>query len=481
MDDEQISELERKELENLGLYSDDEEENNTNNNNIDTNQNNNINKKKKEEKTISIFKSTDFNDFPKSDLSLNIKENNTNNNKNTNSNTTKFSKNKINIKINNNKNRIENNKVDEIKNEEIEEDTDEEKENSINSIKELDDIDNEINLEEQLKKEYEGDYFKDNEKIKEDISDTELFSMSKENIIQYKNYQILKLKTIIKNLKQEKDVLIQNYKQTTDNLLKHIKELEFKGTGERPVTAKIIHKISSSNNNDIEKTNDKNNNKKIDIINKDKERCPNCGKKIKNNLMEHSLECMRKKYKCIYCNELMNVEDKEKHNNLFSDKIMLYKNIINKNTENVIKILKHYFPINEIILDDITGDYFIHLIIKNDIFNVIKKYDNVIDVNLENKQKETPLFLAVNKNDINIVKELVCKGADIKKRNKGDMSPLMICCKNNLQTIAEFLIKKGADVNEKNILGDTPVKLAQSNGNEELALKLIKLYKAEIN
>ena len=352
----------------------------------------------------------------------------------------------------------------------LEEDTDEEKSISNNSIKDIDDIDNEINLEEQLKKEYEGDYFKDNEKIKGEISDTELFSMSKENIIQYKNYQILKLKTVIKNLKQEKEALIQNYKQTTDNLLKHIKELEFKGTGERPVTAKIIHKISSNNQNDEKKTG------------VDKDKCPNCGKKIKNNLlMEHSLECMRKKYRCIYCNDLMNVEDKIKHNNLFSDKTLMYKNIINKNSEYVIKALKHYFPINEIILDEKTGDYFIHLIIKNNIFNVIKKYDNVIDVNLENKQKETPLFLAVNKNDINIVKELICKGADIKKRNKSDMSPLMLCCKNNYQTIAEFLIKKGADVNEKNILGDTPLKLAQSNGNEELALKLIKIYKADIN
>ena len=459
---EKISELERKELENLGFYSDEEEEN-INDNNINNNKVNN-------NKTISIFKSTDFNDFPKAELKENKHENKSiNNNK-----TSKkyFDKNKLNIKINNKK--IEDNKIDERKNEEmIEEDTDEENNNSINnnnSIKEFDDVDDEINLEEQLKKEYEGDYFKDNEKIKGEISDTELFSMSKENIIQYKNYQILKLKTVIKNLKQEKEALIQNYKQTTDNLLKHIKELEFKGTGERPVTAKIIHKISSNNQNDEKKTG------------VDKDKCPNCGKKIKNNLlMEHSLECMRKKYRCIYCNDLMNVEDKIKHNNLFSDKALMYKNIINKNSEYVIKALKHYFPINEIILDEKTGDYFIHLIIKNNIFNVIKKYDNVIDVNLENKQKETPLFLAVNKNDINIVKELICKGADIKKRNKSDMSPLMLCCKNNYQTIAEFLIKKGADVNEKNILGDTPLKLAQSNGNEELALKLIKIYKADIN
>ena len=462
---ETISDLERKELENLGFYSD-EEDNNINDNNINVNtkdiinQNNNNNNNKN--KTVSIFKSTDFNDFPKSDL----KENNNINNININNNKHFIKKN---IKIN--KNKIEDNKIDEIKNEEmLEEDTDEEKSISNNSIKDIDDIDNEINLEEQLKKEYEGDYFKDNEKIKGEISDTELFSMSKENIIQYKNYQILKLKTVIKNLKQEKEALIQNYKQTTDNLLKHIKELEFKGTGERPVTAKIIHKISSNNQNDEKKTG------------VDKDKCPNCGKKIKNNLlMEHSLECMRKKYRCIYCNDLMNVEDKIKHNNLFSDKALMYKNIINKNSEYVIKALKHYFPINEIILDEKTGDYFIHLIIKNNIFNVIKKYDNVIDVNLENKQKETPLFLAVNKNDINILKELICKGADIKKRNKSDMSPLMLCCKNNYQTIAEFLIKKGADVNEKNILGDTPVKLAQSNGNEELALKLIKIYKADIN
>ena len=459
--DKQITELERKELENLGLYSDEEEDNINNNKNL----------KKKDEKQISIFKSTDFNDFPKFDPETKIKEENNNINNN------KFLvKNKINVKINNKNNKIENNKIDERKNNEIIEE--EENIEEENLIKDFDDIDNEINLAEQLKQEYEGDYFKDKEKIKEDISDTELFSMSKENIIQYKNYQILKLKTIIKNLKQEKEVLIQNYKQTTDNLLKHIKELEFKGTGERPVTAKIIHKISS-NNNDVEKNSEKN--MGIGDNPNEKGLCPNCGKKIKNNFMEHSLECMRKKYRCIYCNELMNVEDKEKHNRLFGDKALIYKNIINKNCEFIIKALKHYFPINEVILDEKTGDYFIHLIIKYNIFNVIKKYDNIINVNLENKQKETPLFLAVNKNDINIVKELVCKGADIKKRNKADMSPLMICCKNNFQSIAEFLIKKGADVNEKNILGDTPVKLAQSNGNEELALKLIKIYKAEIN
>ena len=430
--DENISELEKKELEKFDSFLDDEDKDKVKDFLNDESEKNKI--KTNKNINVTIFKSIDFNDFPKTKLEK------TNNNQK-----------KIEININLNKKKIEDDDL-------LEE-------------KEYDDLDNEINLEEQLKKEYEGDDNKDNEKINEDISDNELMSMSKENIIQYKNYQILKLKTVIKNLRQEKESLIANYKQTTDNLLKHIKELEFKGTGERPMTAKIVNKIvsSSASTSDMK-------NKVVE-----NERCPNCGKIIKNNFMEHSLECIRKKYKCIYCNELMNIEEKEKHNESFYDKKKLYESIINRNNDYIIKALKHDFPINDTVLDDKTGDYFIHLIIKYKNFGIIKKYDNTLNVNLENKQKETPLFMAIDNEDINSIKELLFLGADIKKRNKSDLSPLMLCCKKNYQNIAELLIIKGANVNEKNILGDTPVKIAQLNGNEELALKLIKLYKAEIN
>ena len=114
-------------------------------------------------------------------------------------------------------------------------------------------------------------------------------SMSKENIIQYKNYQILKLKTVIKTLRQEKESLIDNYKQTTDNLLKHIKELEFRGTGERPMTAKIVIKIvsSSSSSSSSSSTSISASDMKNKVV--ENERCPNCVKIIKNNFMEYSL------------------------------------------------------------------------------------------------------------------------------------------------------------------------------------------------
>ena len=450
--EEKITELEKKELEKLSSFLDDEDNELLDNNQKDDNNLPNQNK------TMSIFKSTDFNDFPSDNNKIIPNQKNL-------TNKIKYENNKFNI------NEIEEEKDSNINLNKIHEDLineDEDEENEENNNIKDDDLDNEINLEEQLKKEYEGDEFLNDEKINEDISDNELLSMTKENIIQYKNYQIIKLKAIIKGLREEKESLIENYKKTTDNLLKHIKELEYKGTGERPMTAKIIHKIASKN--EIDKSNEEN-----------KERCPNCGKIIKNNYMEHSLECMRKKYKCIYCNELMNIEDKNKHNESFYNKKKLYESIKNKNNDYIIKALKHNFPINETVLDDIEGDYFIHLIIKYNIFNVIKNYENKINVNLKNKEKETALFLAINNEDINLVKELLYRGADVNKRNKGDMSPLMLCCKKNYQNIAELLIKKGANVNEKNILGDTPVKIAQINGNEELALKLIKIYKAEIN
>ena len=444
--DEEVSELERKELEKLSSYLDDEEE--------DTetiSRNNNI-PKKNQNKNISIFKSTDFNDFPKENQQS--------------SNSKIIPK----VTITNSKNNDNLKKIPEENNINLEYD---ENISSNNNFLKDDDIDNEIDLENQLKKEYENDSEENDNKInQEDISDNELLSMPKENIIQYKNYQILKLKTLVKNLRHEKESLIENYKQTTDNLLKHIKELEFKGTGERPMTAKIIHKIASGSVSDISKNSGQEN---------CNEKCPNCGLVIKSNFMEHSLECIRKKYKCVYCNLLLNIEEKNKHNELFYDKEKFFQAIFKKNTEYVIKVLRHNFPINNIIIDEKTGDYFIHLIIKNDIFSVVKECDNIINVNVENKQKETPLFIAINKRDIAIVKELLRRGADLKHRNKADLSPLMLCCKNNYQNIAELLIKKGAAVNEKNILGETPVKIAQLNGNEELALKLIKQYKAEIS
>ena len=53
--------------------------------------------------------------------------------------------------------------------------------NEEHNIKDYD-LDSEINLEEQLKKEYEGKEFLDNKNINEDISDNELMSTMQKRI-----------------------------------------------------------------------------------------------------------------------------------------------------------------------------------------------------------------------------------------------------------------------------------------------------------
>ena len=81
------------------------------------------------------------------------------------------------------------------------------------------------------------------------ISDDDLLSKSKLEIIQYKNKQITELKNIIINNEHEKDSLIDNYKDTINKLLERIKELETKSIGTRPQTATIAKRIQQSSSN----------------------------------------------------------------------------------------------------------------------------------------------------------------------------------------------------------------------------------------
>ena len=90
------------------------------------------------------------------------------------------------------------------------------------------------------------------------------------------------------------------------------------------------------------------------------------------------------------------------------------------------------------------------------------------------------MFVHGTKNDLLSMKILLDKGADVSLRNKSDSSPLMISCKIGSLNIMKELLNHGANVNEKNILGDTPLKIAQMNGNSELAMVLMKEYKAKI-
>lgn len=81
----------------------------------------------------------------------------------------------------------------------------------------------------------------------EEKKDEEIITLDKQDIIDFKNYQIQKLKAYIASLEKEKEDLIENYRNTTNTLLDRIKDLESKNIGARPETAFIIDKMQGKN------------------------------------------------------------------------------------------------------------------------------------------------------------------------------------------------------------------------------------------
>ena len=84
--------------------------------------------------------------------------------------------------------------------------------------------------EKMLEKDIESQcVYVDKLEIVNEFTDEELRSTkSVDEVIEYKNTQIIKLKAYIASLEQEKQDLINNYKKTTDQLLDKVKEYEYK-------------------------------------------------------------------------------------------------------------------------------------------------------------------------------------------------------------------------------------------------------------
>ena len=313
-------------------------------------------------------------------------------------------------------------------------------------------------LEEELEK--SSSVYVNNFELKNDKSDDDLLTMTKEEIITYKNIQISQLKSYIASLEKEKEDLISNFKQTTDTLIEKIKQLEYNTLGTRPQTAYILKDMSNNeknnnkinnNNNNINDNNINDNNEDVVINFRNKfQRCPNCTKEFEiSEFIEHSLQCLRKIYRCTKCNKTMPINEKETHFNNFQNKSKMIK-AIQENDENYFKeAIKHGFKVNTNILEENSSNTLLIIIFINNKINLFKLLFNYCEENI-----------------------------DIDIRNKSDLTPLMICCKNNFIELSREIIKKGGNVNAKNILGDTPLRIAQMNNNEKLSLMLINEYKA---
>jgi len=339
---------------------------------------------------------------------------------------------------------------------------------NINFIENEEEDDFAKQLEADLEK--ESNIYINNFELKSEKSDEELIKMSKEEIITYKNIQISQLRSYINSLEKEKEDLINNFKITTDTLIEKIKQIEFNCQGIRPQTAHIIKDINENKNRnsklnkkkdlfyDEEKLNDIDLDKNIinidNITNPTNEfqRCPNCTKEFSiSEYIEHSLQCLRKIFRCQKCNKMMPISEKETHLNNYQNKSKLINAIKSNDEEYFKEAIRHGFKVNTNILEENSGNNLLSIIAINNKLNFFRL-----------------LYLFSDEPD----------KIDINFRNKCDLTPLMICCKNNHIDLCKEIIKKGGDVNAKNILGDTPLRIAQMNNNEKLSLILINEFKA---
>jgi ankyrin repeat protein len=82
------------------------------------------------------------------------------------------------------------------------------------------------------------------------------------------------------------------------------------------------------------------------------------------------------------------------------------------------------------------------------------------DVNVQDKDGYTPLFLATRSGHIPIIKALINRGANVNAQNKLGNTPLYEAVRRANLPIVKLLYSKGADFDVQNIYGWTPLHLA---------------------
>lgn len=346
------------------------------------------------------------------------------------------------------------------------------------------DLEYEKILEKEIESNCTFNKYIDKLELRNDFTDEELISQkTKEEIISYKNEQLTKLKAFIASLEQEKEDLINSFKNTTNALLDKIKDLELKLNNnnpmnennpiyiERPKTAMIVKDLLENEDN---KNIDKNK----------KQRCPNCQKEIlESEFIAHSLTCLRHTFKCKKCGELINDAIIKEHINNWLKPEKILKSINENNLEEFILILEHGLK-DDCIVDEKEGDYIYHLICRHNRFkflNELNKRDIKFNIDILNKNKETPLITAINNKSIECGEIIIKMGANISIRNKGDLTPLMLACKYGFTNLVSILINNGANINEKNILGETALSIAQLNHHDDLAMTILQKSQIKFN
>ena len=91
------------------------------------------------------------------------------------------------------------------------------------------------------------------------------------------------------------------------------------------------------------------------------------------------------------------------------------------------------------------------------------------------------LYDAVEREDIDLLGELIAKGIKVNQKDENLVTPLHVAARKGRVNVTELLIQAGADVNAQDDQGSTPLHIATSQGDLEIIEKLIREGHAELN
>ncbi|MCK9544929.1 MAG: ankyrin repeat domain-containing protein [Novosphingobium sp.] len=193
--------------------------------------------------------------------------------------------------------------------------------------------------------------------------------------------------------------------------------------------------------------------------------------------LDYSALALAKQYKAN--SKIIKMLKDASHNKLYKDQTKLMKAIAKGKNKIIEKIINNHGAdiINAEDKHKMTPLTLAIQCANKDIIKLL--INNGANVNIEDGLKKTPLIKAVEQNNKSIVKLLINNGANVNV-NIEDISkktPLMKAVEQNNKSIAKLLIKYGADINQAIPYGTyktlSPLKLALMNQNYDMAILLI--------
>ncbi len=115
-----------------------------------------------------------------------------------------------------------------------------------------------------------------------------------------------------------------------------------------------------------------------------------------------------------------------------------------------------------------------------ELVKVLLLSSNGADVNMQDENGCTPLYCAVSRDNLEIVKLLLDRRADANKPNKDGWTPLNSAAFHCYREIVKLLLNNGADANKQDNFGSAPLHGAVDYGDQE-TVKLILDNRADVN